>query len=114
MPTILEVHQISPILVPLHLKSVLFILKLNVLLYKGTSLLTLNNFLLPQSIMSFFNHLHIRGQGSISSTFYARVFHMKVLFSSYIQLCNFLVPKFCARKTLLKLRPGRKSHRDRS
>jgi len=40
---------------------------------------------------------------SISSTFYARVFRTKANFSSYVWLCNFLAPKFCARKMLMKL-----------
>ncbi len=43
---------------------------------------------------------------SISSTFYGRVFHTKANFSAYVWLCNFLAPKFCAHKTLMKLTAG--------
>ncbi len=43
-------------------------------------------------------------QESISPTFY--VFCAKANFSSNIQLCNFLAPKFFVRKTLMKLTAG--------
>jgi len=46
-------------------------------------------------------------QDSISSTFYACLFRTKANFSSYIWLCNFLAPKFCVHKMLMKLIPVR-------
>jgi len=49
------------------------------------------------------NHVCCVEHVSISSTFYARVFHTKANFFSYIRLCNFLAPKFRECETLMKL-----------
>ncbi len=45
-------------------------------------------------------------QVSISSKLYTCVFCTKANFSSYIWLCNFLSPKFCVCKTMMKLTAG--------
>jgi len=53
--------------------------------------------------ITFFIPLKIL-QVSISSTFYTHIFCTKAKFSTYVWLCNFLVPKFQVRKTLMKLK----------